>query len=323
MVRIRLRRVGAKKKPSYRIVVADQRSPRDGRFIETIGHYDPRTDPPTVVIKEARALHWLSVGAQPSGPVERFFTKLGLADKVKKIHGGASIDSLVAPVPEAAAPKAEAKPARGKATKAASVADVPAEDASLLDRLRPDARQCQRRVVALGQQRVQRRGGGHAGVGKRLLDAGREAERRQLARRGDRFGRRCLVLARHGVGQGLRHIGSLLDDSLGRVGDDIGDDMGGLLGALDDRVRRLLGPLDDGIRGIGDDVRRLLGAFDDILDHGRGRVAHDVDGVLDRVAGLLQRGPGRVDRGRSSCGSGGGGVLGAVEEIRERIGQAG
>ncbi|MCC7020184.1 MAG: 30S ribosomal protein S16 [Ardenticatenales bacterium] len=139
MVRIRLRRVGAKKKPSYRIVVADQRSPRDGRFIETIGHYDPRTDPPTVVIKEARALHWLSVGAQPSGPVERFFTKLGLADKVKKIHGGASIESLVAPVPEAATPKAEAKPARGKAAKAASVADVPAEDASLLDRAKHTA----------------------------------------------------------------------------------------------------------------------------------------------------------------------------------------
>ena len=69
MVRIRLRRVGAKKKPTYRVVVADQRSPRDGRFIESIGHYDPRTDPPTVVIHEARALHWLSVGAQPSETV--------------------------------------------------------------------------------------------------------------------------------------------------------------------------------------------------------------------------------------------------------------
>lgn len=130
MVRIRLRRVGAKKKPTYRVVVADQRSPRDGRFIESIGHYDPRTDPPTVVIHEARALHWLSVGAQPSGPVERFFTKLGLADKLKRVHGGESIDSVAAP--REGAPAAPAKAERGKA-KAAALADVPAEP-SLADR---------------------------------------------------------------------------------------------------------------------------------------------------------------------------------------------
>lgn len=123
MVRIRLRRVGAKKKPTYRVVVADQRSPRDGRFIESIGHYDPRTDPPTVVIHEDRALHWLSVGAQPSGPVERFFAKLGLADKLKRIHGGESIDSVAAP--RAGAPAAPAKAERGKAK--AALADVPAE----------------------------------------------------------------------------------------------------------------------------------------------------------------------------------------------------
>jgi len=129
MVRIRLRRVGAKKKPTYRVVVADQRSPRDGRFIESIGHYDPRTDPPTVVIHEARALHWLSVGAQPSGPVERFFTKLGLADKLKRVHGGESIDSVAAP--REGAPAAPAKAERGKAK--AALADVPAEP-SLVER---------------------------------------------------------------------------------------------------------------------------------------------------------------------------------------------
>ena len=77
MVKIRLRRVGAKKQPSYRVVVTDSRAPRDGRFIETIGHYNPRTDPPTVVIKEDRALYWLSVGAQPSDAVARFLEKLG------------------------------------------------------------------------------------------------------------------------------------------------------------------------------------------------------------------------------------------------------
>ncbi len=81
MVRIRLRRMGAKKKPFYRIVVADQRSPRDGRFIENIGTYDPMTDPPTVEIKSERAGHWLSVGAQPSEAVARLLKKTGVTDE--------------------------------------------------------------------------------------------------------------------------------------------------------------------------------------------------------------------------------------------------
>ena len=66
MVKIRLRRVGAKKKPSYRLVVADARSPRDGRFIAAIGHYNPLTDPETIVIDEEKALGWLRQGAQPT-----------------------------------------------------------------------------------------------------------------------------------------------------------------------------------------------------------------------------------------------------------------
>ena len=81
MVRIRLNRVGAKRQPSYRVVVADQRSPRDGRFIEIIGHYNPRTDPSTMVIKEDRAVYWLQQGAQPSEPVRRMLDKLGISDK--------------------------------------------------------------------------------------------------------------------------------------------------------------------------------------------------------------------------------------------------
>jgi len=81
MVRIRLRRVGAKKQPSYRVVVADQRSPRDGRFIEIIGHYNPRTEPITMVIKEDRALFWLGRGAQTSEAVERMLVKLGIREK--------------------------------------------------------------------------------------------------------------------------------------------------------------------------------------------------------------------------------------------------
>mgnify|MGYP000731124353 CR=1 FL=1 len=62
MLRIRLRRMGKKKQPSYRVVVADSRAPRDGRFVETIGFYNPRTDPPTFRIEEERALYWLSQG---------------------------------------------------------------------------------------------------------------------------------------------------------------------------------------------------------------------------------------------------------------------
>ena len=86
MVRIRLRRMGAKKKPFYRVVVADQRSPRDGRFIENIGTYDPLTDPPTIDIKSERAGHWLSVGAQPSEAVARLLAKSGITDEDGKLR---------------------------------------------------------------------------------------------------------------------------------------------------------------------------------------------------------------------------------------------
>jgi small subunit ribosomal protein S16 len=88
MVRIRLRRVGAKHQPSYRVVVADQRSPRDGRFIEIIGHYNPRTDPPTVEIKEDRALFWLDRGAQPSDAVARMLQNAGIQDKYLAAKAG-------------------------------------------------------------------------------------------------------------------------------------------------------------------------------------------------------------------------------------------
>lgn len=85
MVRIRLRRMGAKKKPFYRVVVADQRSPRDGRFIETIGTYDPLPDPPAFQINRERAIHWLSVGAQPTEAVARLLRKMGLIDENGKL----------------------------------------------------------------------------------------------------------------------------------------------------------------------------------------------------------------------------------------------
>jgi len=78
MVKIRLRRVGAKKQPSYRIVVAESTSPRGGRFIETIGHYNPLTHPPTIHIDGERALYWLRNGAQPTPVVAKMLQDLGI-----------------------------------------------------------------------------------------------------------------------------------------------------------------------------------------------------------------------------------------------------
>jgi len=78
MVKIRLRRMGAKKQPTYRFVVADARSPRDGRFIEILGHYNPRTEPKTVVIDEAKVKEWMGKGAQPSETVRRLLAEKGL-----------------------------------------------------------------------------------------------------------------------------------------------------------------------------------------------------------------------------------------------------
>ena len=81
MVKIRLMRRGATKRPFYRVVVADSRSPRDGRFIENIGKYHPLEDPSLIEIDEERALHWLRVGAQPSNTVRVLMTKVGIWDR--------------------------------------------------------------------------------------------------------------------------------------------------------------------------------------------------------------------------------------------------
>lgn len=78
MVKLRLRRMGAKKRPSYRIVAADSRSPRDGAFIESVGFYDPITDPATIRVDLERARHWLNVGAQPTETVASIFKKMGV-----------------------------------------------------------------------------------------------------------------------------------------------------------------------------------------------------------------------------------------------------
>ena len=82
-VRIRLTRVGATKQPTYRLVVADSRNARDGRSLETIGHYNPRTDPVTVSIDADKAKKWLAQGAQPSDTVARLFRNAGILPAVK------------------------------------------------------------------------------------------------------------------------------------------------------------------------------------------------------------------------------------------------
>jgi small subunit ribosomal protein S16 len=80
-VKIRLKRMGAKKSPFYRVVVADSRSPRDGRFIENLGHYDSTTQPAVISIDEEKAIEWLQKGAQPTDTVKTLFSKTGISKK--------------------------------------------------------------------------------------------------------------------------------------------------------------------------------------------------------------------------------------------------
>ncbi|MBI2238899.1 MAG: 30S ribosomal protein S16 [Actinobacteria bacterium] len=95
--RIRLMRMGAKKRPFYRVVVADQRSPRDGRFIENIGKYHPLEEPSLIQIDEERALHWLRVGAQPSESVANLLRKTGIWDTYAAEKQAAKKEKTAAP----------------------------------------------------------------------------------------------------------------------------------------------------------------------------------------------------------------------------------
>ena len=159
--RIRLRRMGANKRPFYRVVVADQRSPRDGRFIENIGKYHPLEDPSLIEIDEARALHWLMVGAQPSDQVRNLMVKIGIWDKfvaerpeaaklvkqravsdgAPKLSKKATAKAAEAKV-EAAKPKAEpepvAVPEASAAEAAAAEPEAPAETAPEVEAAEPE-----------------------------------------------------------------------------------------------------------------------------------------------------------------------------------------
>jgi small subunit ribosomal protein S16 len=125
--RIRLRRMGSKGRPFYRVVVADQRSPRDGRFIENIGRYHPLNDPSVIEIDQDRALHWLRVGAQPSDQVRNLMQKVGIWDAfVAERPKAAAVSSK----PERQAKEKLSKKAQAKAADAAQAAAAPAPAAT-------------------------------------------------------------------------------------------------------------------------------------------------------------------------------------------------
>lgn len=96
MVRIRLRRIGLRHQPSYRIMAADKESPRDGRFLEILGSYNPRTNPFTIQLQEDRVYHWLQNGAQPSESVLKLFKAVGLVDRFERFKKGEPVEALLA-----------------------------------------------------------------------------------------------------------------------------------------------------------------------------------------------------------------------------------
>ncbi len=136
MLRIRLSRIGKRKQPSYRIVVTDQRNPREGAHLEIIGHYNPLTNPATITLKEDRAIHWLQVGAQPSDTAAKILSRSGIMEQAgreavvwsgKQVAPGAkkrkAMESAAAappPAPAAAVPAAAAAPT--------AVAEAPAAE---------------------------------------------------------------------------------------------------------------------------------------------------------------------------------------------------
>ena len=94
MVRIRLRRVGLKGQPSYRIIAADKENARDGRFLEILGFYNPRTNPSTITIKEERVYHWMKNGAQPTEAVAQVFKTIGVQERFERFKKGEAADVL-------------------------------------------------------------------------------------------------------------------------------------------------------------------------------------------------------------------------------------
>jgi small subunit ribosomal protein S16 len=127
-VKLRMKRMGTKKRPFWRIVAIDSRMSRDGRFIEILGHYNPMVEPPVVKVDEDRVYHWLDRGALPSQKVEQLLKRLGLMERWRLLRAGVTIQELDAKIaerrtkqPKAAEGKTKkARPGKKKAAKAAA-----------------------------------------------------------------------------------------------------------------------------------------------------------------------------------------------------------
>jgi len=139
MVRLRLRRTGGKGQPSFRLVAADKESPRDGRFIEILGIYNPRTKPATIDLKEDRIYDWMSKGAQPSDSALQLFQTSGLTERYERFKAGEKVEKLITEAEEAAKarnvnpktrhPAPVGKPKKKAPAKAEAAAEAPAEEA--------------------------------------------------------------------------------------------------------------------------------------------------------------------------------------------------
>ena len=101
MVRIRLRRIGLKGQPTYRVVAADKESPRDGKFLEILGFYNPRTHPATVHLKEDRVFQWMKNGALPTESVAQVFKTSGTLERWERFHKGEAVETLMKEAEEA------------------------------------------------------------------------------------------------------------------------------------------------------------------------------------------------------------------------------
>jgi small subunit ribosomal protein S16 len=132
-VKIRLMRVGKKKQPSYRVVVADGRSPRDGRYIEIIGQYAPRQEPSFFTIDDEKALAWLKKGAQPTDQVQKLLAENGVWERYQSERGQSA--SLVKSGPKRTAPKLSKK----AQARAAAAADAPPEAPAAAEVEAPEA----------------------------------------------------------------------------------------------------------------------------------------------------------------------------------------
>jgi small subunit ribosomal protein S16 len=131
LLRIRLSRVGKKKQPAYRIIVADSRSPRDGSFLKIIGHYNPLTEPTTLVVKEDEAVLWLEKGAKPSDTAAKLLTRIGVMERAGRSpvrYQGKDVPA--APKKKAAGP---GKPAEQPTTKVEAPAHVDAVETAAED----------------------------------------------------------------------------------------------------------------------------------------------------------------------------------------------